>query len=414
MNARRGGVGAGGTASARRADGVGAGGTVSARRADGVGGVAAGGVSARRVRVVAVRALLALLLCAACARAAADVMVVTLLGTGTPRPEVSRFGQAVLVEAGNDKLLFDAGRGAAQRVMELGLDFADLHTVFVTHLHYDHIIGLPDLLLSGWVFGRAQPLEVRGPAGIAAHLRHLEQAYKRDIELRLSYTKLPPAGAAFRAVEIDNGGGEGGGNGGAGGKNGGNGGGEGDSKGGGKSNGNGGGKSNSKSGASDNGNGNGGGKSTGMVWRRGDLKVTAFVVKHGVVKPSFGYRVDYRGRSAVISGDTSYSPAVVAHARGADLLVHEIAAASDALQRANPRLVRVLNYHATPEEVARVVREAKPRMTALVHPLIFGVGEADILARIGGAPDKVIFGEDRMAFDIGDRLRVYKRPGASP
>lgn len=305
---------------------------------------------------MSVRVLFALLLCAVCARAAADVMVVTLLGTGTPRPEVSRFSQAVLVEAGGDKLLFDAGRGAAQRVMELGLDFADLHTVFVTHLHYDHIIGLPDLLLSGWIYGRARALEVHGPAGIAAHLRHLEQAYKRDIELRLSYTKLPPNGAAFRAVEIGD----------------------------------------------------------GMVWRRGDLKVTAFTVSHGTVTPSFGYRVDYRGRSAVISGDTGYSPAVVAHARGADLLVHEIAAASDALQRANPRLVRVLNYHSTPEEVARVVREAKPRMTALVHPLIFGVGEADILARIGGAPGKVVFGEDRMAFDIGDRLRAYRRPGASP
>jgi len=149
-----------------------------------------------------------------------------------------------------------------------------------------------------------------------------------------------------------------------------------------------------------------------MVWRRGDLKVTVFTVSHGTVKPSFGYRVDYRGRSAVISGDTGYSPAVVAHARGADLLVHEIAAASKALQRANPRLARVMNYHSTPEEVARVVREAKPRMTALVHPLIFGVGKDDILARIGGEPGKVVFGEDRMAFDIGNRLRVYTRRGA--
>lgn len=343
---------------------------------------------ARRTQVVS-RVLLALLLCAVCARAAADVMVVTLLGTGTPRPEVSRFGQAVLVEAGGDKLLFDAGRGAAQRVMELGLDFTDLHTVFVTHLHYDHIIGLPDLLLSGWIYGRARALEVHGPAGIAAHLRHLEQAYKRDIELRLSYTKLPANGAAFRAVEMGDGAG-------------------GDSAGGGKGNGRGSGKGGSGGAMWRRGTGN------GMVWRRGDLKVTAFTVSHGTVTPSFGYRVDYRGRSAVISGDTGYSPAVVAHARGADLLVHEIAAASDALQRANPRLVRVLNYHSTPEEVARVVREAKPRMTALVHPLIFGVSEADILARIGGAPGKVVFGEDRMAFDIGDRLRVYARPGASP
>jgi len=88
-----------------------------------------------RARAAAARVLFALLLCAVCASAAADVMVVTLLGTGTPRPEVSRFGQAVLVEAGNDKLLFDAGRGVAQRVAELGLDFADLRTVFITPTH---------------------------------------------------------------------------------------------------------------------------------------------------------------------------------------------------------------------------------------------------------------------------------------
>ncbi len=305
-------------------------------------------MSARRL------APLALLLCLVCARAAADVLVVTLLGTGSPRPETGRFGPAVLVEAGSDKLLFDAGRGVAQRVLELQLDFGELHTVFVTHLHYDHIIGLPDLLLSGWVFGRTLPLEVRGPAGVGAHLRHLERAYERDIALRLSHTKLPAAGASFKAVEIE----------------------------------------------------------AGAVWRRDGLEVTAFEVEHGVVSPAFGYRVDYRGRSVVLSGDTGYSEELVAHGRGADLLVHEIAAASGALQKANPRLVRVLEYHSTPAQVARVVRETKPRMTVLVHALLFGVEKEKILSQVvGGGPARVVFGEDRMAFDIGERLRAYRRPG---
>ena len=283
----------------------------------------------------------------------ADVVVVTLLGTGTPRPQIERFGPAVLVEAGGDKLLIDAGRGVAQRLLEVGADFADVHQVFVTHLHYDHVVGLPDLLLSGWIYGRAQPLAVRGPAGVAAHVKHLRLAYDADVSLRLRHTALPARGGSFEATEIE----------------------------------------------------------PGTVWRSGDLKVTAFAVDHGVVAHALGYRVDYRGRSVVVSGDTSYSPDLVAHARDADLLVHEVATASAALRRANPRLRRVLDYHATPDEVARVLRETSPRLAVLVHPLVYGVTEEEVLAAAGaGHSVEVLFGEDRMAIDVGERLRVYRRP----
>ena len=98
--------------------------------------------------------------------AGADVVVVTLLGTGTPRPQMDRLGAAILVEAGGDKLLFDAGRGVARRLLQVGADFGDVRRVFVTHLHYDHVVGLPDLFLTGWIYGRAHPLEVSGPAGV--------------------------------------------------------------------------------------------------------------------------------------------------------------------------------------------------------------------------------------------------------
>ena len=94
----------------------------------------------------------ALFLFMSTAVATADVMVVSLLGTGTPRPEIERGSAAVLVEAGAQKLLFDAGRGVAQRIYQLRLDYNTINKLFITHLHYDHIIGLPDLMLSGWVF----------------------------------------------------------------------------------------------------------------------------------------------------------------------------------------------------------------------------------------------------------------------
>ncbi len=286
--------------------------------------------------------------------AGADVVVVTLLGTGTPRPQMDRFGAAVLVEAGADKLLFDAGRGVAQRLLQVGADFVDVRKVFITHLHYDHVVGLPDLLLTGWIYGRAHALEVSGPAGVAAHVKHLRLAYDEDIRLRLRHTRLPARGGEFVAREI----------------------------------------------------------TPGVAYREGDLKVTAFAVDHGVVEPAFGYRVDYRGRSLVVSGDTTYSQNLVAHARGVDLLVHEVATASAALLRANPRLRRVLDYHATPHEVARVLREAEPRLAVLVHPLLYGVSEEQASAAVGdGHAVEVLFGEDRMAIDVGERLRVYRRPG---
>lgn len=297
--------------------------------------------------------LLLAVLAGAPSPAGADVVVVTLLGTGTPRPQMDRFGAAVLVEAGADKLLFDAGRGVAQRLLQVGADFSDVRQVFVTHLHYDHVVGLPDLLLTGWIYGRAHPLEVTGPAGVAAHVKHLRLAYDADIRLRLRHSRLPERGGEFAGAEI----------------------------------------------------------APGVAYRKGDLKVTAFAVDHGVVKPAFGYRVDYRGRSLVVSGDTTYSQNLVAHARGVDLLVHEVATASAALRRANPRLRRILGYHATPAQVARVLRETAPRLAVLVHPHVHGVTEEQVLAAAGaGHSVEVMFGQDRMAIDIGERLRVYRRP----
>jgi ribonuclease Z len=87
--------------------------------------------------------------------------LVTLLGTGTPRPIMERFGPSILVEAGAEVLLFDAGRGSLQRLEQVGIPYARLTGVFLTHLHSDHVVGLPDLWLSGWLVSRhAAPLEV--------------------------------------------------------------------------------------------------------------------------------------------------------------------------------------------------------------------------------------------------------------
>ena len=84
------------------------------------------------------------------------IFKVTLLGTGAPRPVMERFGPSILVEAGKEKLLFDCGRGATQRLFQLKVPFGDVTALFLTHLHSDHIVGIPDLYLTGWIFGETR------------------------------------------------------------------------------------------------------------------------------------------------------------------------------------------------------------------------------------------------------------------
>ena len=286
----------------------------------------------------------------ACSPVLADILVVSLLGVGTPRPIPEQTGPAVLIEAGSQKLLFDVGRGVAQQVHRIGVDFEDVNKVFITHLHYDHIVGLPDLFLSGRVFRRQSPMKVWGPSGINQYTENILEAYSDDIRFR---KHLPPSSAKIIATEI---------------------------------------------------------VAEGVVYDHGGLKVTAFMVDHGHVKPTWGYRIDYRSRSVVISGDTHYSETLVKYAQQVDLLIHELIAVSPSLLKTNKRLSNIYGYHTKPEEIIDIMKKTRPRMTVLVHRLIFGLEPQEVLHKIRlGHDNEVIYGEDLSAFDLGENIRVYKR-----
>ena len=133
--------------------------------------------------------------------ALAVALKITLLGTGNPRPMPERYGPSILVEAATTpptRILIDAGRGAAERLFTVGgrelLSGVDL--VLLTHLHSDHVVGLPDLWLTGWLFGKARPLSLKGPEGTAAMMGHLEKAFEFDVKTRRDLDeRLPGAGA---------------------------------------------------------------------------------------------------------------------------------------------------------------------------------------------------------------------------
>ena len=114
----------------------------------------------------------------------APVVKVTLLGTGTPFPNAERFGSAILVEAGGERLLFDCGRGVVIRLSEAGVPVQGVDALFLTHLHSDHTVGIPDLWLTGWFLGRDHPLRLWGPPGTREMTEHLSQAYQFELQTR--------------------------------------------------------------------------------------------------------------------------------------------------------------------------------------------------------------------------------------
>src|SRR5437773_1357243 len=115
------------------------------------------------------------------AEGATSDIKVTLLGTGGPSPRIERFGSSTLVEAGGERLLFDCGRGASIRLWQLHLPLSAVTAVFLTHLHSDHVVGIPDLWLTGWLsppFGhRTTPFRIWGPVGTKEMMANLARAY---------------------------------------------------------------------------------------------------------------------------------------------------------------------------------------------------------------------------------------------
>jgi len=270
---------------------------------------------------------------------------VRLLGTGSPLPQTFRFGPSTLVEAGNQKFLFDAGRGVIQRLYSFGIPFNSVDKLFLTHLHSDHTIGIPDLYLTGWLRGRKHPLQVWGPQGTKRMMTELTKAFDFDIKIRLDQNP----GSQVNATDFTG----------------------------------------------------------GVVYDQNGVKITAFAVDHGEVKPAFGFRIDYKGRRVVLSGDTRYSEEVIKQAKGADLLVHEVAAASDKLMQTSPIISRILAIHTPPEEAGRVFSQAAPRMAVYSHIVLFGVSKQELEARTRETySGPLTIGEDLMTFNIGDQITV--------
>ncbi|MGC2083293.1 MAG: MBL fold metallo-hydrolase [Bradyrhizobium sp.] len=297
--------------------------------------------------------------------AEAAEMKVTLLGTGTPTPRLSSFSASTLIEAGEERLIFDLGRGSTIRLFQRKIPLGSITAHFITHLHSDHVVGLPDMWLTGWLgtpYGsRKTPMVIFGPTGTVAMTENLTKAFSEDIRIRIDDEGYPPAGIAFAATDIG----------------------------------------------------------PGVVYERNGVKVTAIEVNHGEkIKPALGYVVEFDGKKVVLSGDTKPDARVEKAAEGADLLIHEVAVIDPKLLKDYPNYRAIEDHHTAPEEAGKIFAQARPKLAVYSH-IVFAtvkpvqdVPEDALVARTRTTyQGPLVVGRDLMSFVISDKVEAFAPDG---
>lgn len=296
--------------------------------------------------------------------AASNDIVVTLLGTGGPEPTATRFGPATLVQAGGLNLLFDVGRGATIRLYQLGISSGKgIDAIFLTHYHSDHVEGLPDLWMTGYMFGpfgsRNKPMRLWGPSdgtsapsGAARIAKGLTETFSDDVRIRQADEQIAAAATQIEPHDF---------------------------------------------------------RGDGVIFEEAGVKVTAFAVNHGdLIKPSVGYRIDYGSRSVTISGDTKLDENLIRHAAGTDLLIHEVFAMSAQLAKL-PLLKPVAAHHTAPDEAGTVFSRVKPKLAAYTHVIALGVTAEEIVSRTRSTYQGPLeAGEDLMRFTVDEAVTVKR------
>ena len=277
---------------------------------------------------------------------------VVLLGTGNPNPDPKHSGPSVAIIANERPYLVDFGAGLIRQAAALtpryggaiaALDIRNLKTAFLTHLHSDHTVGYPDLILTPWVMGRDEPLEVYGPEGLSAMTENTLRAYQEDIKYR-QYGLEPANNQGWRvnAYEIEE----------------------------------------------------------GVIYQDQNVEVEAFLVKHGDWPNAFGFRFTSADKVIVISGDTAPCENIKKYSKNADILVHEVYYKRAFDRQADQWKRYHLDHHTSTYELADLAKEAKPKLLVLYHTLYWGGDEQDLLDEIGEIYDGlVVVGADFQIFE---------------
>jgi ribonuclease BN (tRNA processing enzyme) len=253
---------------------------------------------------------------------------IVILGTGTPVADPDRYGPSVAIVVGDSSFIVDAGVGAVRRAAATkipALKARNLKRVFITHLHSDHTLGLPDLVLGGAVLHRGEPISIWGPHGIKDMTDHFFLAWKKDIDVRVhGLEKGDEKAYAADVHEI----------------------------------------------------------APGVIYDDNTVKVTAFLVKHGTWDEAFGYRFDTKDRSIVLSGDTAPTDAIVSACNGCDVLIHEVYSVAGFEKLPAEDRAYHSTFHTSSTELAAIATKARAKTLVLHHQLFFGASEEDLLAEV--------------------------------
>lgn len=260
-----------------------------------------------------------------------DGLHVYICGAGSPMPDVARAGPCLAVMAGDKAFIFDVGSGSVRNLGSMGFPIENLQSVYLTHLHSDHIDGLGELMVIAWVgASRSEPLPIAGPPGTAQVVEGFNIAYQINSTYRIAHHGTGVAnpdgvGAAAQEFLVP-----------------------------------------------------AGPSGKIVVHEDQDLKITAVRVEHAPVELAYAYRIDYKDRSVSISGDTIYDPRFVGLSEGVDLMLHEAldpemvsTIGEQMAERGQANTAKIffdiLDYHASPEDAARSAEEAGADQLVIYH-----------------------------------------------
>ncbi len=287
-----------------------------------------------------------------------DGIRVVVCGSASPMSfDMSRAQACIAVITPEHFFLFDVGARSPQRIAQARLPMDRLTGVFFTHFHSDHIAGAPDVNLASWVQGRKSSLQVYGPAGVDKVVQGFNDAYQLDHEYRVAHhgpDLLPPEAGPMTPVVFVPG---------------------------------------------------------EIVWQDNRVKVTSFPVDHAPVLPAVGYRVDYQGRSVVISGDTNATDSLFAAAKNADLLLHDalsrtlldpmIKTATDLNLPVMPTIMHdIIHYHADTTSLPELAAKAGIKQLALYHMVPVPANSVAEKMFVRGLPEDVILVKDLHRFEL--------------
>jgi ribonuclease Z len=295
-----------------------------------------------------------------------DAITIVTCGTGTPFPS-DRAQSCTAVLVNGLFLLFDAGDGAVRSIEQHPLPIQDVDAVFLTHFHSDHIADLGEVVSRSWILGRSQTLPVYGGPGISRVVRGFNAIYALDDNYRTTHhgeDLLPPqfAGAIPELIEDPD-------------------------------------------------------ATARVVYERDGVTVAAFRVNHPPIEPALGFRIEYGGRSVVVSGDTTETDSLREASRGADVLVAEVLSneltetlecgLKNAGNSRTATLVRdVRTYHIGTIELAQLAEDAGVETLVLTHIVPgFDNGSPQVEAFFT-APMSTIFTGELIAADDGTTLHV--------